>query len=133
MPHQPHNPERLAKPVGQYAHALEVQVQSRLLFISGQIPGAEGTNAIPAAFDDQAALIWTNIGHILRTAHMDVTDIVKVTTYLTHPDQAQQNSVIRQQFLGNHTPALTVVVVQLLDSRWLLEVEVIAAQAAASP
>ncbi|MDZ4764443.1 MAG: hypothetical protein SGI73_07805 [Chloroflexota bacterium] len=50
-----------------------------------------------------------------------------MTTFLTHPDQASANSQIRQAFLGDHTPAVTVMVVQLLQSNWLLEVELIAA------
>ncbi len=58
---------------------------------------------------------------------MNVRHIVKVTTFLTHPDQASANSQIRQAFLGDHTPAVTVMVVQLLQSNWLLEVELIAA------
>jgi enamine deaminase RidA (YjgF/YER057c/UK114 family) len=56
-----------------------------------------------------------------------VEDLVKVTTYLTNGEQVEANSRIRQQQLGTAKPALTVLIVQTLDSQWLLEVEAIAA------
>lgn len=128
MPHIPHNPADLPAPIGGYSHGLEVAPNSRYLFISGQIPGAEGAAELPPTFEAQAAFIWTNIGHLLRSAGMDYSDIVKVTTYLTHPDLATRNSNIRRQFLGDHAPAVVSIIAQLLESSWMLEVEVVAAK-----
>ncbi len=57
---------------------------------------------------------------------MSFENIVKVTTYLTNPNQAIRNGEMRRKFLGKLQPALTVVVVQTLNPKWLLEVEAIA-------
>jgi len=56
-----------------------------------------------------------------------VTDIVKVTTYLSSRDLAAASSQVRNEVLGDHRPALTVVVAEIFDPRWLLEIEVVAA------
>ena len=97
-----------------------------MLFISGQIPElADG--AVPADFDGQCRAVWRNILAVLASANMTVLNLVKVTTFLTHQDQADANGRIRREVLGTSRPALTVVVVQTLESQWLLEIEAIAA------
>ncbi|MEW6729955.1 MAG: RidA family protein [Acidobacteriota bacterium] len=119
------NPQTLAPPSGNYSHGVEVSRGARHLYISGQIP--EKLNGdVPADFDTQCETVWHNIGEILKASGMDFKNLVKVTTYLTHPDQATRNSQIRQRILGELKPALTVVIVQTLESRWLLEIEAIA-------
>ena len=50
-----------------------------------------------------------------------------VTTYLTHADQVERNGQIRRRILDDVRPALTVVIAQTLESRWLLEIEASAA------
>ncbi|MDZ4764444.1 MAG: hypothetical protein SGI73_07810 [Chloroflexota bacterium] len=50
MTHIVRNPAALPAPVGQYAHAIEVRPNARYLFVSGQIPGAEHTDALGADF-----------------------------------------------------------------------------------
>ena len=40
---------------------------------------------------------------------------------------AAANSAIRQELLGDHRVALTVVVAKIFDPLWLLEIEAIAA------
>jgi len=82
---------------------------------------------VPPDFESQCKLVWSNIGEILKTSGMKFENLVKVTTYLTAADQAERNSQIRRQILGNLQLALTVIVVQTLESKWLLEIEAIAA------
>jgi 2-iminobutanoate/2-iminopropanoate deaminase len=119
------NPETVSLAVGGYSHAVEVRGPSRLLFISGQIPEAPD-GSTPSGFAEQCELVWRNIGAVLAEAGMSYQNLVKVTTFLTHAEQAEQNSEIRRKHLGTLRPALTVVVVETLDSKWLLEVEAIA-------
>lgn len=120
------NPPNLATPSGNYSHAVEVAAGTRLLFISGQIAEAPDGD-VPGDFPSQCERVWQNIREILEESGLGFQNLVKVTTYLTHLDQAIQNSEIRQRVLGSVRPALTVVVVQTLEPRWLLEIEAIAA------
>jgi len=120
------NPESVSPPVGGYSHGLEIKPGSRYLFISGQIP-EEPNGYVPNDFESQCKMVWKNIEEILKSSGMTYQNLVKVTTYLTHPDQAEKNGEIRRRLIGIHRPALTVVVVQTLHSKWLLEIEAIAA------
>ena len=119
------NPDTMAAAVGGYSQAVEVSRSSRLLFISGQIPEGAG-GFVPTSFEEQCEQVWRNIRDVLTSASMSYENLVKVTTFLTDKDQAAQNSEIRRKHLGTLRPALTVVVVQTLQSEWLLEVEAIA-------
>lgn len=121
-----HAPDSVPSPVGNYSLGLELPAGSRILFISGQIPETLD-GEIPQAFEDQCNLVWDHILSILRSANLSATNLVKVTTFLTRRDDAEANGRIRQERLGSHAPALTVVVAQTLDPRWLLEIEALAA------
>ncbi len=119
------SPDTVSKPNGNYSHAVETSGANRQLFISGQIPeNIDGE--VPANFEAQCGIVWNNISEILKSAEMSFENIVKITTFLTDKNQAAQNGEIRRKFLGDLRPALTVVVVQTLDSRWLLEIEALA-------
>lgn len=119
-------PADVAAPEGGYVHGLRVAAGQELLFISGQIPTlADGR--VPADFDAQCRAVWRNIVATLQAAGMAVTDLVKVTTFLTSREFAARNGAIRREALGSHQPALSVIVAQTLDPAWLLEIEAIAA------
>lgn len=54
--------------------------------------------------------------------------LVKVTTFLSDRRFADENGEIRREMLGPHGPALTVIISEIFDERWLLEIEAIAAR-----
>lgn len=120
-----HNPSEVPAPVGGYSQGVEVG-GARHLFVSGQIPESLA-GEVPTGFEEQCELVWSNLREVLGSAGMTFDNLVKVTTFLTHEDQAGTNSEVRRRMLGDARPALTVVVAQTLDSRWLLEIEAVAA------
>lgn len=65
---------------------------------------------------------------MLAAAGLGVEHLVKVTTFLTGRTQLVPNRIIRRKVLGEHCPTLTVVIVETVDSKWLLEIEAIAAE-----
>ena len=99
----------------------------RLLFVSGQVPEkTDGT--VPEGFEAQCEQAWRNVIAVLAAAGLGVEHLVKINTFLTDRSQLVTNRAIRSKMLGDHQPALTVVVVQTVDSKWLLEIEAIAAE-----
>jgi 2-iminobutanoate/2-iminopropanoate deaminase len=116
----------LPAPIGGYTNALEVTGAGRLLFISGQIP-VTADDQVPADFEAQCRLVWAHIRATLDAAGMGISDLVKVTTYLSDRTHADVNGVVRQEVLGDHRPALTVLVAGIYDPSWLLEIEAVAA------
>ena len=114
-------------PSGGYAQAIAVSNASRLLYVSGQIP-VDTAGHTPSDFDAQCRLVWANVLAQLRSAGMKETDLVKVTTYLSDRRYAADNSRIRREVLGSHRPSLTVIISDIYDPEWLLEIEAVAAQ-----
>jgi enamine deaminase RidA (YjgF/YER057c/UK114 family) len=111
---------------GGYAQVCEVSNPARWAFVSGQIPeAADGT--IPPDFAAQARLVWRNVEAQLRAVDMTLGNVVKVTTFLSDRRFNVENREIRNEVLGELLPALTVIIVDIFDSAWLLEIEVVAA------
>ncbi|WP_256807210.1 RidA family protein [Bradyrhizobium sp. Bra64] len=122
-----HNPATVHAPAGGYCMGLELKQHRRLLFISGQVPErSDGT--VPEGFEAQCEQAWRNVIEVLAAADLGVGHLVKVTTFLTDRNQVVPNRIIRRTMLGEHQPALTVVIVETVDSRWLFEIEAIAAE-----
>ena len=122
-----HNPASVHAPSSGYSMGLELSQHRRLLFVSGQVP-EKPDGSVPEGFEAQCEQSWRNVVEVLAAAGLGVEHLVKVTTFLTDRSQLVTNRAIRRKMLGEHQPALTVVVVQTVDSKWLLEIEAIAAE-----
>ena len=125
-----HNPGSTAAPNGTYSHGAEVPPDARWLFVAGQIPvRPDGT--IPAKIEEQTEVVWQNILAVLADAGMGVTDVVKITSFLTRYENFARFAQVRAKFLGNHRPASTSVIISALAKpEFLVEVEAVAAKAA---
>ncbi len=127
MPIVKHNPGELFPQYRCYSHAVEVQGDSRLLVISGLNGYLPDGKTMPESFEEQGEIIWTHLGAILRSAGMTYQNLISIRTYLADPKYDQANVNLRVKYLGEHQPALTVICCQLLDPKWKLEVEAMAA------
>lgn len=58
---------------------------------------------------------------------MTERNLVKVTVFLSDRAYREANAAIRAETLGDHRPALTVIITGIYDERWLVEIEAIAA------
>lgn len=127
MPITKHNPIELFPQYRNYSHAVEVSGDSRILFISG-LNGylADGTT-MPESFEEQGEIIWMHIGAILKSAGMTYDNLISLRTYLSSPEYDAPNVRLRKKYLGTNQPASTVVCCQLLESKWKLEIEAVAA------
>jgi len=122
-----HNPASVHAASGGYSMGLELSQHRRLLFISGQIP--ENTDgSVPKGFEAQCEQAWRNVIAALTSAGLGVEHLVKINTFLTDRDQVAANRAIRRKMLAGHEPALTVVIAETIDGKWLLEIEAIAAE-----
>ena len=109
-----------------YAQAQLVSEPTRWLFISGQVP-ADAEGRVPTGFAEQCRLAWRNVQPQLEAAGMSLTDLVKVTVFLSDRQYRAANAAVRKEVLGAHTPALTIIITGIYDEEWLLEIEAIAA------
>ncbi|MCR9213787.1 MAG: RidA family protein [Proteobacteria bacterium] len=111
---------------GGYSQALEVKDAQRTLYISGQIP-VSNEGHVPETFEEQAAMVWNNIKAQLKAADMEMSNLVKVTIFLSDRKYTMPNRAARAAALGEHKAALTVIIAGIFDEAWLLEIEAIAA------
>ena len=123
-----HNPEGLFPPYRNYSHAVEIKGNAALLIISGLNGYLKDGTTMPDSFEEQGEIIWQHLGTILKSAGMDYSNLVSIRTYLADPSYDEANVQLRMKYLGNNQPALTVVCCQLLDPKWKLEVEAMAAK-----
>jgi 2-iminobutanoate/2-iminopropanoate deaminase len=127
MPITHHNPSGLFPRYSNYTHAVEVRGDSRLLFVSGLNGYLPDGKTMPLTFDEQAEIIWGHLKTILCDAGMTVQNLVSLRFYLADPKYDEANVRMRARHLGDHSVALTVICCQLLDPKWKLEVEAVAA------
>lgn len=127
MPVIQHNPENMYPQYQNYSHAVEIRGDSRLLIISGLNGYQQDGQTMPESFEEQCELIWQHLGAILESANMTYRNLVSLRFFLASPDYDEANMRLRKKYLGDHTAALTVVCAQLLDTKWKLEIEAMAA------
>jgi len=123
-----HNPENVFPPYRNYSHAVEVKGGSGILFISGLNGYLANGIDMPEQFEEQADLIWKHIGTILNAAGMTYQHIVSLRFYLADPGYDEANVQMLIKYLGDHAPARTVFCCQLLEKKWKLEIEAVAAK-----
>ena len=128
MPVIAHNPAGLFAPYRSYSHAVEITGPARLLIISGLNGYLADGVTMPESFEEQGTIVWEHIGTLLRAAGMTYGDLVSLRTYLADPADDEANVRLRVRYLGDQRPASTVVCCRLLDPRWRLEVEAMAAR-----
>ena len=111
-----------------YSHGAEVQAGSNLLFMSGQVGRTLPDGDLLPDFEGQISQTFTNIKAVLDEAGMDLTNIVKMTTYITDRKNLAAMRKIRKEILGDHKPAHTLVIVAgLAFEDYLIEVDCTAA------
>lgn len=123
-------PPDLAPPAAAYAHAVVSENARRLLHTSGVVPIAPD-GSVPSSLEDQARVVWGNLRAILDEAKMTVTDVVSVTTYVVVGQPLAGVMAARDEALGGHRAASTLVTVPALARpEWLMEIALVAASEA---
>ena len=122
------NPRAVAGPFAAYSHGVELEPPVRMLFGAGQTGVAED-GRIGTGIEEQARLVWRNIGEVLAGAGMEISDIVQLSMYLLHREDYPTARTVREEFLGDHRPASTLVYVAgLANPDWLIEIDFVAAR-----
>lgn len=114
----PHAP----KAVGPYSQAVET---GGTLYVSGQLPIDGATSTMADGVEAQTRQSLTNIGHILREAGYDFSDVVKTTVLLqSMGDFAAMNGVYAEFFTGDK-PARVCYQVAALPMGALVEIDAV--------
>ncbi len=124
-----HNPSTIAAAFSSYSLGVEAPAQARWLHVSGQV-GVAPDGALAEGLEAQMETAFRNLLAILNSAGMGPHDLVKITVFLTRPEDVGRYRQVRDRMLAGATPASTLLVVAALaDPGWLVEIEAVAAAA----
>lgn len=117
-----------AKPVANYKMATRME-GGRLLYISGQVAWDAGGNVVGKGdMATQARQVFQNMRHVLQAAGGDLSNLMKITTYITNIQDFPAVAEARREVFQGELPASTLIVVKsLFHPDFLIEVEGIAA------
>ncbi len=117
--------------IGPYSQAVRV---GDMLFTSGQIPIDPKTGAfVEGGIHEQTTQVLENLRAILAQAGLDMTHVVKTTVFLKDMKDFAAMNEVYAKYLAPHgvvAPARSTVQVAALPKDALVEIEVIAKEAA---
>jgi len=110
-----------------YSHVVAVEGR-RLVFLAGQLSRDANGNVVGQG-DMRAQIVQTceNIKTALAAAGASLTDVVKMTTFVTDIDEFMRHVDVRLEYFGKALPTSTTVEVRkLAQPDLLVEIEVMA-------
>lgn len=127
MPYTPITPAD-ARPVANYRMATRME-GGRLLYVAGQVArGVDGRVLGKGDVRAQALHVFQNLRRVLRAAGGDLSDILKMTTYLTRIEDFPAVVEVRRRFFSGELPASTLIAVaHLAEPDLLIAIEAVAA------
>jgi 2-iminobutanoate/2-iminopropanoate deaminase len=116
--------DKAPRPVGQYSQAIRA---GGFLFISGQIAINPETGRIEENdVRGQTRRILQNVKAILESQGGSLADVVKVTVFLSRPEDFNDMNQVYSEFFREAPPARATVATQIPGRGALLEIDVIA-------
>lgn len=88
--------------VGPYSQAVEA---GNTLYVSGQLPIAAETGRMAEGIEAQTRQSLANLGHILREAGYDYSDVTKTTVLLQSMDDFAAMNAVYAEFFTREMPA----------------------------
>ena len=115
----PHAP----KAVGPYSQAVEA---GGALYVSGQLPIDAASGKMAEGIEAQTRRSLTNLGHILREAGYDYSDVVKTTVLLQSIGDFAAMNAVYAEFFTSEMPARMCYEVAALPMGARVEIDAVA-------
>lgn len=113
-------------PVAAYSQGAEA---GGALYTAGQLGIDPASGTFPDGIEAQTLAALTNVRSIVEAAGLKVTDIVKVTVFLTKMSDFDAMNEVYKRFFDGHKPARsTVGVAELPRPAALVEIDAVAAR-----
>ena len=121
------NPPGVRVPIN-YHHSVETPPNCKLLFVAGQT-GVDMDGRTPEGIEAQAQLAFQGMQRVLAASDYSLNDVVFMKTFLVNREDRPGYQKVREAVWGAIKPASTFLIVSgLADSKYLVEVECIAAK-----
>ena len=93
------------------------------VWVSGTAPIMPGDADPPTGAYDQAKVCLGIIARALAEAGASFDDVVRTRIYVTDPASIDEVGRAHGEAFANARPATTGIITQLLDPRWLVEID----------
>lgn len=124
------DPDTVHKHAPSYHHAALHPLGGQRLVISGQV-GVRPDGTVAEGLEAQIDQAFANLIACIEAGGMQVTDLVKIVTYVTVPDAIVTFRTVRARRLGDHVCAATFLQISgLVRPEMLVEIEGEAVRAA---
>lgn len=104
-----------------YSRAVRVGAH---VWVAGTAPIMPGDAEPPTTAYEQARVCLEIIGRALQEAGSSLDQVVRTRIYVTDAASIDEVGRAHREAFGTARPATTGIVAQLLDPRWLVEIEV---------
>jgi len=118
--------ERFPASFANYSEGVAVNGPGRWIYVSGQVALGEDMKLVEGDLASQTELTFDHIERVLRRAGAELTDVVKLTTFLTSLDEYAAFSEVRSRRFGDDSPGSSVVQAAGLMLGASVEIEAIA-------
>ena len=115
--------DRAPQAIGVYSQGVETK---DLIFTSGQIPLTADGILVDGDFKEESRQVINNIKAVLNHLGSELSDIVKLTVYLTDLTLFPQLNEVFEEFFKEEPPARSAVEVSALPMQVRVEMEAIA-------
>ncbi len=115
-------------PLSAHSDAVLIPPGAAILVSSGQL-GMLRDGTIPEDTEQQIEAAFDNVEAVLRAAGMTMSDVGKMTTFITDSRYRDAFRAVRAKRVGNPPPSSTrIVVTSLSMAEMKVEIEIIAAK-----
>jgi 2-iminobutanoate/2-iminopropanoate deaminase len=103
-----------------------IVTNGELVFVSGQVPVDDRGQLVDATLDGQVRAVLRNLETCLEAAGCGFDDVMRVGVYLASRGSFARMNELYAEAFGATKPARTTVVCELMDERYLVEMDLIA-------
>jgi len=116
-------PSSITQPASRYAQGVAVPADANRVIVSGQC-GVTPDGDILEGTAAQMRQAFSNVIAVVEEGGLGVTDIAKVCVFLTQAEDVALYRDIRDEMLGGHVCASTLLIVSALaHPEWTVEIE----------
>lgn len=115
-------------PLSAHSDAVLIPQDAQILVSSGML-GMRKDGTIPKSIEDQVSAAFDNVEAVLAEVGMTMSDVVKMTAFITDPAYRDAYRSERARRVGEPPPASTRIVITALSQPELkVEIEIMAAK-----
>lgn len=117
------NPDNITAPASNYSQGVEIDSQTKRVIVSGQC-GVTPAGELLKGTEAQMRQAFSNVIAVVEAGGLSVSNIIKVTVFLTSTDDIGLYRTVRDEMFDGHTCASTLLVVAALaHPQWTVEIE----------